>query len=220
MVAHAEVIPWIIKAIAKIKGQKQQPNDERISHQLFQNHDMSKDDALKHLAKCVTEGHVIVAVAKNGKNSYRTAEKNGTASPVVPLNQLKLKKCIDDIISNSSREEGMTFEEIENMMRCKKSHELNIEKHSQFSMQLKSALNNGINKRKYTKEGKYYQLTKFPKTLKRQGSRRNDDLTPEEREALKKICGFCKGGRDKNKHGESVDLLTCDECGNSGIRLV
>ena len=33
---------------------------------------------------------------------------------------------------------------------------------------------------------------------------------------LKQICGFCKGGPEKNKYGEEEDLLSCNDCGNSG----
>ena len=140
---------------------------------------------------------------------------------------MKLKRCIEDIITNGngSRDEGMTFEEIEALMRCKNSRELDIDKHTQFSAQLRNALNNGINKRKYTKEGKFYKLlTKFPNkspttptSMKRDSTKKNNDhLTRKEREMLKQICGFCKGDVDKNKRGEPEDLLTCDDCGNSG----
>ena len=38
----------------------------------------------------------------------------------------------------------------------------------------------------------------------------------EEKEALKEICGFCKGDKLKNKYDEEEDLLVCTECGNSG----
>jgi len=156
-----------------------------------------------------------VSLAKNGKNSYRTAEMvHGNASPVVPVNQLKLKKCIDEIL-RAHGEKGLTFEEIEAAMRCKKSQELRLDQHSQFSIQLRTALRNGVNKRTYTKEGMAYKLIKFPK-MKREDFKRGDELTRKEREALKEICGFCKGGPDENKDGEEEELLTCIDCHNSG----
>ena len=45
----------------------------------------------------------------------------------------------------------------------------------------------------------------------------DDEITAEERAMLKEICGFCKGGPEKNKYGEEEDLLTCNDCGNSGM---
>ena len=44
----------------------------------------------------------------------------------------------------------------------------------------------------------------------------DEDITAEEKAMLKEICGFCKGGPEKNKYGEEEDLLSCIDCGNSG----
>ena len=30
------------------------------------------------------------------------------------------------------------------------------------------------------------------------------------------LCGFCFGGKEKNKHGEAEELVSCHDCGNSG----
>ena len=43
-----------------------------------------------------------------------------------------------------------------------------------------------------------------------------ENISAEERAMLKQICGFCKGGPEKNKYGEEEDLLSCNDCGNSG----
>ena len=44
----------------------------------------------------------------------------------------------------------------------------------------------------------------------------DEEITPEEQAALREICGFCKGGSDKNKYGDEEELLTGTDCGNSG----
>lgn len=217
MVEHSKVIPWVLAAIAKVKGQKQQPNEDRISQVMFQSYCMEKEEAIDHLLKMVGEGLVSVSVAKNGKNSFRNANQerlhSGQKAPL--LSQLRLKKCIDEIIATPCREEGMTLEEIETAIRCKKSEELNLE-NTQFSAQFRTAVKNGVNKRRYVKEGKYYKMASFPQLIKQEGFRLDDDMTPEEQAALREICGFCKGGKERNKYGEEEDLLTCNDCGNSG----
>lgn len=47
----------------------------------------------------------------------------------------------------------------------------------------------------------------------------DEEITPQERAMLREICGFCKNGPEKNKYGEDEDLLTCDDCGNSGMKI-
>lgn len=74
MTEHSQVIPWVLAAIAKVKGQKQQPNEERITTVLLQSYGLERDEALEHLQLCVQEGLVTVSMAKNGKNSYRNAK--------------------------------------------------------------------------------------------------------------------------------------------------
>lgn len=48
----------------------------------------------------------------------------------------------------------------------------------------------------------------------------NEEMSAEERAMLKQICGFCKGGPEKNKYGEDEDLLSCNDCGNSGMLII
>lgn len=78
-----------------------------------------------------------------------------------PINHVQLKKSIDEIVSNPIREQGMTLEEIENAIRSKKSHELDLE-NTDFTNQFKAALKNGIAKHRYMKDGKYYKMASFP----------------------------------------------------------
>ncbi|XP_065669066.1 histone acetyltransferase KAT6A isoform X1 [Hydra vulgaris] len=219
---HATVIPWVLASIAKVKGQKQQPNEERICLVLLQSYGLNKEEGLEHLLKCVEEGHVVVQEAKNGKNSYRNAKSVAAAaigkkSPGV--NYFQLKKCIDEVISRSPREEGITIEEIESEIRCSKADLLDLE-HPDFHQQFRQLIKNGMTKHRYIKEGKFYKMATFSsmkaKVNKLSDADLKEGITPEERDALKEICGFCKGDKLKNKYDEEEDLLVCDECGNSG----
>ena len=74
---------------------------------------------------------------------------------------MQLKKCIDEVIAASPRELGCTIEEIENEIRCKKSAEIDLE-NTEFTTQFRAAIKNGVNKRRYVKEGKYYRIATFP----------------------------------------------------------
>ena len=80
MTDHKKVIPWVLAAIAKVKGQKQQPNEERITQVLLQSYGLDKSEGLEHLTTCVEEGLVTCTLAKNGKNSYRNAKAQSNAA--------------------------------------------------------------------------------------------------------------------------------------------
>ena len=36
---------------------------------------------------------------------------------------------------------------------------------------------------------------------------------------LSDFCGFCRGTRERNRYDDVEDLLTCSECGNSGMHF-
>jgi len=231
---HSELIPWVLAAIAKVKGQKQQPNEDRICQVLMQSYGVDKEQGLIHLQKCVDEGLVSCSLAKNGKNSYRNSKSIAGVKP--PFNHLQLKKCIDEIVANPCRDAGQTLEEIENDIRYKKADLIDLES-PDFTSHFKNALKKGLAKGRYMKEGKYFKMAPVTQQLqhinhtqkaqsiksedaggmKAEGDEEEDeDITPAERVALTEICGFCKGDKDKNKYGEDEELLTCNECGNSG----
>ena len=84
MTDHKKAVPWVLAAIAKVKGQKQQPNEERICQVLLQSYAMEKAEGLEHLQQCVEEGLVTCTLAKNGKNSYRNAKGGPPKGRVFP----------------------------------------------------------------------------------------------------------------------------------------
>lgn len=73
---HSKRAPWVLAAISKVKGQKQQPNEERICNVLTQSYGLDKDAGLFHLKKCVKDGLVICIPAKNGRNCFRVIKGN------------------------------------------------------------------------------------------------------------------------------------------------
>ena len=70
-----EITSWVLGAISKIKAEKQQPNEERITKVLFNTYGVEKDMGLEHLKRCVNEGIVVGQMAKSGKHSYMDAKK-------------------------------------------------------------------------------------------------------------------------------------------------
>ena len=69
-VDHSKHTIWILAAIAKIKGQKQRPDETRISHILFSSYGVPYDDVMEHLELCVQNKEVL-RVSNKGKNSYK-----------------------------------------------------------------------------------------------------------------------------------------------------
>ena len=70
-----EMRNYVLGAISKIKGQRQQPNEERITKVLFQLYGVEKGIALRHLQRCVDGGILVTKTAKSGKLSYVNAQK-------------------------------------------------------------------------------------------------------------------------------------------------
>ena len=113
MTDHKKAIPWVLAAIAKVKGQKQQPNEERICQVLLQSYAMEKTEGLEHLQKCVEEGIVTCTLAKNGKNSYRNA-KSGTPKCkyfVLLIHLLHIHSSILCFFRKKSLGKGILFQE-------------------------------------------------------------------------------------------------------------
>ena len=76
---------------------------------------------------------------------------------------MKLKKCIDDVLTSPLREQGNTLDELENLIRSRSENE-ELLQNPEFVNHFKTALKNGLAKRRYVKEGKYYKIATFPKT--------------------------------------------------------
>ena len=61
---------WILAAIQKVKGQKQRPSEDRISHVLETSYGLSRDVISEQLELCVRHGKVLKVTFK-GLSSYK-----------------------------------------------------------------------------------------------------------------------------------------------------
>ena len=68
--ADAKHAKWILDAIAKIKYQKQRPNEERICNILQSNHKVSREDVLEFITAAVKDGSIL-QVHNKGMVSYK-----------------------------------------------------------------------------------------------------------------------------------------------------
>ena len=63
-------IPWLLAAIAKVKGQKQRPDESRICHVMAVAYGVPEDEALAQLSIAVKSG-AILRLESKGKSSYK-----------------------------------------------------------------------------------------------------------------------------------------------------
>ena len=63
-------VPWLLAAIAKVKGQKQRPNESRICHVMTVAYGVAEDEALAQLGLAVKSG-AILRLESKGKSSYK-----------------------------------------------------------------------------------------------------------------------------------------------------
>ena len=63
-------IPWLLAAIAKVKGQKQRPDETRICHVMLVAYGVPEDEALVQLGLAVKSG-AILRLESKGKSSYK-----------------------------------------------------------------------------------------------------------------------------------------------------
>ena len=67
---NTKYIPWLLAAIAKVKGQKQRPDEGRICHVMMVAYGVPEDEALVQLGLAVKAGAVLRLESK-GKSSYK-----------------------------------------------------------------------------------------------------------------------------------------------------
>ena len=209
---HEKRIPWVLASISKVKHQKQQPNEERISNVLLQSYQVPKDEAIYHLKRCVKEGSVICIPAKNGNLAYRVVKTSEGPS----VNILLLKRAIEELLADPPTPEGYTMDDLEKDLRSKRGSEIGAETED-FMGQFRLIVKKGLTKGRYEKVGKYLRLTPAkPKVSKPTVQLHRASEGQEKAMRASEVCGFCKGTREKNKYGEDEELLSCSECGNSG----
>jgi len=153
-------VPWLLAAIAKVKGQKQRPDETRICHVMSVAYGVPEDEALVQLGLAVKSG-AILRLESKGKSSYKDPAVHAGIK-AVPINVHEMRKFIEDALTKENREEGYTLEEIERNIRC--DHHTDFDPKTDLSIQLKLALKRGVTKGRYVKQGRFYSI--LPKTIK------------------------------------------------------
>lgn len=192
---------WIIAAIGKVKGQKQRPSEDRISHILETVYGLDPQVALEQLELCVKVGKVLKVVFKD-KASYKDPAKvprhiRGSIERPVDFIQF-----IKEALDNVGDENGCTQQQISNYIT--EHHAASLDSVSDTQARLKESLKKGLASEAFVKEGRFYRLPILPKSLKK---KKTDPSA---------FCGFCQGTAQCNKDGEEEELVSCADCGNSG----
>lgn len=213
----SKYITWILAAIAKVKGQKQRPNEERITHVLETTYGVDAQTVEEQLDLCVKAGRIIRGEFK-GMSSYKDPTVSTPGSKRSPQMPSDLRKYVQKAITNEG-EDGASVTTIEKFL--KENFSEKIESISDFNMAIKHAIQRGINSGRFFKEGRYVKLT--------ERTSRDAAKPTAQREILKEklrpkkvvaepspVCGFCLGTAEKNRDGEPEKLISCADCGNSG----
>lgn len=151
---------WIIAAIGKVKGQKQRPSEDRISHILETVYGLDQQVALEQLELCVKAGKVLKVVFKD-KASYKDPAKvprhiRGNVEKPVDLIEF-----IKEALEKVGDENGCTQQQINTYIT--EHHAASLDSPSDTQMRLKESLKKGLASEAFIKEGRFYRLPTLPK---------------------------------------------------------
>eukprot|EP00794_Sanderia_malayensis_P012840 gene12840-14160_t len=156
----SKYVTWLLAAIAKVKGQKQRPDEGRICHVMSVAYGVPEPEALAQLELAVENG-AIMRLESKGKSSYKDPAIHAGVK-AVPVNVQDMRRFIADALNSEGSEKGHTLEDIERSIR--NVHQDDFDPKTDLSIQLKLALKRGALKGRYLKQGKYYKLS--PKTIR------------------------------------------------------
>lgn len=150
---------WILAAIQKVKGQKQRPSEDRISHVLETSYGLSKSIISEQLELCVKHGKVLKVTFK-GLSSYK--------NPLQAANIIRgtIEKPVDfhayaTEALEKSGEDGCSIHAVEKYIQEHYSNLIGArtDVHAHVKSVLKKGLMNGI----FLKEGRNYRLASLTK---------------------------------------------------------
>lgn len=150
---------WIIAAIGKVKGQKQRPSEDRISHILETVYGLDPQVALEQLELCVKAGRVLKVVFKD-KASYKDPAKVPRHLRVAVPKQTDFVEFIKEAIENVGDENGCTQQQISSYITD--HHAASLDSASDTQTRLKESLKKGLASEAFIKEGRYYRLPTLP----------------------------------------------------------
>ena len=210
------MVSKLIKAIHRIKGQKQRPNEERIVLVLQRFYDTSPEDTLRHLELAVEEDKIIKAVDKEGKATYKDPNMvRPLYTPTPRLHRQKSFRFSPEPYSEESTENLHRMIRKAILMMGDGAYTLReISDHicdtydfpdsSYLTEQLTIAADYGIEQEKLMRDGNCYKVT-LP--VVEFDSKNHAKPSP--------ICSFCLGTSSRNRDHKPEELISCKDCGNS-----
>lgn len=174
---------WILEAIRKIRKQKQRPSEDRIFAAVKQHHNVSNDEILNQLEKCVNQG-VILKVINKGKNSYKDPSRVMSRKLTI-TNELDLSKAIIKAVREMKNENGSSLKEIEKYLT--ESRILDLPPEIDFPSYLKSTVKIASARGLLIQDGKLYKAAPRKDSEKTSSGRRKKT---EEKESTPKVRIF------------------------------
>ena len=157
---EAKHVLWILAAISKVKGQKQRPSEDRISHVVETVYGLGRKEVLEQLELCVQTGKVV-RVMNKGQASYKDpAALPRHARPAIQK-PADFSYFVKEALKNIADESGCTLQAIERYVL--KQHGDTIDPYTDVAAQIKSTIRKGLSTQQIIKEGRIYRLFERPK---------------------------------------------------------
>lgn len=154
---------WILQAIAKVKGQKQRPSEDRISHVLQTQYGLKKDEISEQLRLCVKNGKVLRVTFK-GQSSYKDPAMSSHSPRIAVEKGNDYRSIVKEALDNILDDRGATLKGIENYIKDR--HSSSIHSDSTLVSLIKTALDKLQTADKVVKEGTHYRMAEpAPKVL-------------------------------------------------------
>ena len=210
------MVSKLIKAIHRIKGQKQRPNEERIILVLQRFYETSPEDTLRHLEFAVEEEKIIRVIDKEGKATYKDPNMvRPLYTPTPRFHRQKAFRFSPEPYSEESTENLHRMMRKAILMMGDGAYTLReISDHlcdtydfpdsSYLTEQLTIAAEYGVEQEKLTRDGNLYKVT-LPVV----------EFDTKSHAKPSPICSFCLGTSSRNREHKPEQLISCKDCGNS-----
>ncbi|XP_065886181.1 histone acetyltransferase KAT6B-like [Dysidea avara] len=210
------MVTKLIKAIHRIKGQKQRPNEERIVLVLQRFYETSAEDTLRHLELAVEEEKIVRMIDKEGKATYKDPNMiKPLYTPTPRIHRQKSFRFSPEPYSKEStenlhrmiRKAILMLGDAKYTLREISDHLCDVYDFPDSSYlmdQLAISADYGVEQGLLEKDSSHYKVT-LPKV--------DFDLKSFAKPST--ICSFCLGTRERNRDRKSEEFISCKDCGNS-----
>ena len=214
--SDSNMVSKLIKAIHRIKGQKQRPNEERIILVLQRFYETSPEDTLRHLDLAVEEDKILKVIDKEGKATYKDPNMvRPLYTPTPRFHRQKAFRFSPEPYSEESTENLHRMIRKAILMMGDGAYTLReISDHlcdmydfpdsTYLTEQLTMAADYGVEQGQLEKDGNAYKVT-LPVA----------EFDTKSHAKPSPICSFCLGTSSRNRDHKAEQLISCKDCGNS-----